>query len=34
VLPVLEDSHNHCIDALRYSLETMRTAKQTYIGRA
>ena len=27
VLPLLEDKHNHCIDALRYALEkTMRAA--------
>lgn len=27
VLPVLEDKHNHCIDALRYALEAVRRAK-------
>jgi phage terminase large subunit len=35
VLPVLEDKHNHCIDALRYALEkTMRTTKVAHMGAA
>jgi phage terminase large subunit len=27
VLPVLEDRHNHCIDALRYACEGARKSK-------
>jgi phage terminase large subunit len=26
VLPILEDKHNHCIDALRYACEGARRA--------
>ena len=29
VLPVLDDKHNHCIDALRYACEGVRKARQT-----
>ena len=29
VLPVLEDKHNHMIDAIRYSLEAIRRAQKT-----
>jgi phage terminase large subunit len=35
VLPVLEDKHNHCIDAVRYALErTMRVTKVAHMGAA
>jgi len=29
VLPVLEDKHNHCIDALRYALEPVMLKNRT-----
>jgi phage terminase large subunit len=28
VMPILEDKHNHCIDALRYACEGARRAEQ------
>ena len=31
VLPVIEDKHNHCIDALRYALEHRRRSSKTRV---